>query len=132
MLTVNIHEAKMHLSRLVDRAAKGERFIIAKAGQGDAVGNGGGQPGSPARLLSRANRRTRRFRPEGQARDQAAFRQWVVKLPLDAQLLSLARADLSVCRPTPVVDHAWSQAAERNGELNRAIFGKTCFLYIRG
>ena len=32
MRTVNIHEAKTHLSRLVDRAAKGEPFIIAKAG----------------------------------------------------------------------------------------------------
>ena len=32
MLTVNIHEAKTHLSRLVDQAAKGESFIIAKAG----------------------------------------------------------------------------------------------------
>jgi prevent-host-death family protein len=33
MRTVNIHEAKTHLSRLVDRAAKGEPFIIAKAGK---------------------------------------------------------------------------------------------------
>jgi prevent-host-death family protein len=33
MLTVNIHEAKTHLSRWVDRAAKGEPFIIAKAGK---------------------------------------------------------------------------------------------------
>ena len=33
MLTVNIHEAKTHLSRLVDQAAKGEPFIIAKAGK---------------------------------------------------------------------------------------------------
>jgi len=32
MHTVNIHEAKTHLSRLVERAAKGETFIIAKAG----------------------------------------------------------------------------------------------------
>lgn len=32
MRTVNIYEAKTHLSRLVDRAAKGEPFIIAKAG----------------------------------------------------------------------------------------------------
>lgn len=29
----NIHEAKTHLSRLVDKAAKGEPFIIAKAGK---------------------------------------------------------------------------------------------------
>jgi prevent-host-death family protein len=33
MLTVNIHEAKTHLSSLLDRAAKGEPFIIAKAGK---------------------------------------------------------------------------------------------------
>lgn len=33
METVNIHEAKTHLSRLVERAAKGESFIIAKAGK---------------------------------------------------------------------------------------------------
>lgn len=33
MRSVNIHEAKTHLSRLVDEAAKGESFIIAKAGK---------------------------------------------------------------------------------------------------
>jgi prevent-host-death family protein len=33
MRTINIHEAKTHLSRLVDAAAKGEPFIIAKAGK---------------------------------------------------------------------------------------------------
>ena len=33
MVTVNIHEAKTQLSRLVDRAAKGEPFVIAKAGK---------------------------------------------------------------------------------------------------
>jgi prevent-host-death family protein len=33
METVNIHEAKTHLSRLVEKAAKGEAFIIAKAGK---------------------------------------------------------------------------------------------------
>jgi len=31
--TVNIHEAKTHLSRLVAKAANGEPFIIAKAGK---------------------------------------------------------------------------------------------------
>ena len=30
---VNIHEAKTHLSSLVEKAAKGEPFIIAKAGK---------------------------------------------------------------------------------------------------
>ncbi|MBI3828844.1 MAG: type II toxin-antitoxin system prevent-host-death family antitoxin [Planctomycetes bacterium] len=33
MITVNIHEAKTQLSRLVERAARGEAFIIAKAGK---------------------------------------------------------------------------------------------------
>jgi prevent-host-death family protein len=33
MRTVNIHEAKTHLSRLVTRAAQGEPFIIAKVGK---------------------------------------------------------------------------------------------------
>jgi antitoxin (DNA-binding transcriptional repressor) of toxin-antitoxin stability system len=33
MRIVNIHEAKTHLSRLVELAAKGEAFIIAKAGK---------------------------------------------------------------------------------------------------
>ena len=33
MRTFNIHEAKTQLSRLVERAAKGEGFIIAKAGK---------------------------------------------------------------------------------------------------
>jgi prevent-host-death family protein len=31
--TINIHEAKTHLSRLVEKAARGEPFIIAKAGK---------------------------------------------------------------------------------------------------
>jgi prevent-host-death family protein len=33
MKTVNIHEAKTQLSRLVDEASKGEPFVIAKAGK---------------------------------------------------------------------------------------------------
>lgn len=32
-ITVNIHEAKTHLSRLVDQASKGQGFVIAKAGK---------------------------------------------------------------------------------------------------
>jgi prevent-host-death family protein len=31
--TYNIHHAKTHLSRLVERAAAGESFVIAKAGR---------------------------------------------------------------------------------------------------
>ncbi|HXW85513.1 MAG TPA: type II toxin-antitoxin system prevent-host-death family antitoxin [Candidatus Binataceae bacterium] len=33
MKTVNIHQAKTHLSRLVEEAADGEEIIIAKAGK---------------------------------------------------------------------------------------------------
>lgn len=33
MQTINIHEAKTHLSRLVEDAASGNAFIIAKAGR---------------------------------------------------------------------------------------------------
>ena len=33
MRTVNIHEAKTHLSRLIQAAIEGEPFIIARAGK---------------------------------------------------------------------------------------------------
>jgi prevent-host-death family protein len=33
MITVNIRKAKTHLSTLVDQAAKGEVFVIAKGGK---------------------------------------------------------------------------------------------------
>ena len=33
MQAINIHEAKTHLSRLVDQAANGEPFVISKAGK---------------------------------------------------------------------------------------------------
>ena len=33
MQTINIHEAKTHLSRIVERAARGESFVIAKGGK---------------------------------------------------------------------------------------------------
>ncbi len=32
-MSVNIHHAKTHLSRLVDQAARGEEVVIAKAGK---------------------------------------------------------------------------------------------------
>jgi prevent-host-death family protein len=32
-MNVNIHEAKTHLSRLLERVANGERVVISKAGQ---------------------------------------------------------------------------------------------------
>ena len=33
MQTVNIHEAKTHLSKLIEKAVNGESFVIAKAGK---------------------------------------------------------------------------------------------------
>lgn len=33
MATVNIHEAKTHLSKLLERVAAGEQIIIARAGK---------------------------------------------------------------------------------------------------
>jgi prevent-host-death family protein len=33
MQTINIHEAKTHLSRLVEQVVNGEPFVIAKAGK---------------------------------------------------------------------------------------------------
>jgi prevent-host-death family protein len=33
MQTYNIHDAKTHLSRLIEKAVKGESFVIAKAGK---------------------------------------------------------------------------------------------------
>jgi prevent-host-death family protein len=48
--TVNIHDAKTHLSRLVDQAAKGEPFIIAKAGKPLVKVVPLDQPANPTRL----------------------------------------------------------------------------------
>jgi prevent-host-death family protein len=36
-LTVNIHEAKTHLSKLLERVMNGEQIIIAKAGKPVAI-----------------------------------------------------------------------------------------------
>lgn len=49
MTTVNIHEAKTHLSRLVERAASGETVIIAKAGKPIAKLGPLGQPEAKTR-----------------------------------------------------------------------------------
>lgn len=50
MVTVNIHEAKTQLSRLVDRAAKGEPFVIAKAGKPLVKVSALDAPAKPKRL----------------------------------------------------------------------------------
>lgn len=50
MNRVNIHEAKTHLSRLVDRAARGEAFVIAKAGKPLVKVTALDAPASPRRV----------------------------------------------------------------------------------
>lgn len=50
MTTVNIHEAKTQLSRLVERAAKGEPFVIAKAGKPLVKVSAVDAPAQPKRL----------------------------------------------------------------------------------
>lgn len=50
MIMVNIHEAKTQLSKLVDKAAKGESFIIAKAGKPLVKVVGLKAPAAPRRL----------------------------------------------------------------------------------
>lgn len=50
MKTVNMHEAKTHLSRLVDAAAKGEPFVIARAGKPLVKVTALGDEGEPRKL----------------------------------------------------------------------------------
>lgn len=50
MKKFNIHEAKTQLSRLVDRAARGEAFVIAKAGKPLVKVSALGSPAEPQRL----------------------------------------------------------------------------------
>lgn len=50
MVTVNIHKAKTHLSKLVDQAVKGEAFVIAKAGKPLVRVAGLDAPATPKRL----------------------------------------------------------------------------------
>lgn len=37
MTVVNVHEAKTHLSRLLERVERGERIVIARAGRPIAI-----------------------------------------------------------------------------------------------
>ena len=50
MNTVNIHEAKTNLSRLVERATRGESFVIAKAGKPLVKVSALDAPAKPQRL----------------------------------------------------------------------------------
>jgi len=50
MVTVNIHQAKTQLSKLVDQASKGEAFVIAKAGKPLVKVSALDAPAAPRRL----------------------------------------------------------------------------------
>jgi antitoxin (DNA-binding transcriptional repressor) of toxin-antitoxin stability system len=50
MNTVNIQKAKTQLSRLVDRAARGEAFVIARAGKPLVKVSAVDAPAEPKRL----------------------------------------------------------------------------------
>jgi len=50
VITVNIHEAKTQLSRLIAQALKGESFVIAKAGKPLVKVSALDTPKSPKRL----------------------------------------------------------------------------------
>ena len=50
MVTVNIHEAKTQLSKLVDQAVNGEGFVIAKAGKPLVKVTALDAPAAPQRL----------------------------------------------------------------------------------
>jgi prevent-host-death family protein len=50
MVTVNIHQAKTQLSKLVEQAVRGEPFVIAKAGKPLVKVAALDAPGTPLRL----------------------------------------------------------------------------------
>ncbi len=50
MPTVNIHDAKTHLSRLVEQAVRGESVVIAKSGKPLAKLTAVSAPARPRRL----------------------------------------------------------------------------------
>lgn len=51
MLQVNIHEAKTNLSRLIEKAARGEPFVIAKAGKPMVIVSAYQPPPEPAKRI---------------------------------------------------------------------------------
>ena len=96
MLTVNIHEAKTQLSRLLDRAARGEPFIIAKAGKPlvkvvPLETPEAGQD-SPARLHGWEIAVPDDFDRMGEAEIGQLFRQLLVKLLLDTHYRCCGKA----------------------------------------
>ena len=76
MVTVNIHEAKTQLSRLIARALKGESFVIAKAGTPLVKVSALETPRAPKRLgfLSGHIKVPRDFNTMGSKKIAAQFR----------------------------------------------------------
>src|ERR1700756_2460435 len=52
--TVNLYQAKTHLSRLVERAANGEEIVIAKGGEAEGEPGPAGRAGAAARACQPA------------------------------------------------------------------------------
>src|SRR5215468_5059122 len=117
MKTVNIHEAKTHLSKLVEEASKGEPFVIAKAGKPVVKGNGSQRSnrfsGTSSRVHGRAGFGTRRLRPNGSRRDRTNLRWgWCMKLLLDTHLLLWAAGE-----PSRLSEEACKLIDDRENEL---------------
>ena len=51
MQQVNIHDAKTHLSRLIEKAVQGEPFVIAKAGKPMVTVSAYAPPPDPAKRI---------------------------------------------------------------------------------
>ena len=51
MQQVNIHDAKTHLSRLIERAVRGEPFVIAKSGKPMVTVTAYAPPPDPAKRI---------------------------------------------------------------------------------
>jgi prevent-host-death family protein len=83
MTTFNIREAKTHLSRLVERAAHGETFIIPKAGKATAklVPISATDPKAKRLGFLKGAVQGTGFRSDGRNRDRGSFRRHVIKLP---------------------------------------------------
>ncbi len=89
MITVNIHEAKTQLSRLIDRAVKGESFVIAKAGKPLVKVTALDAPAAPQRLgfLAGEIAVPDDFDRIGRSRDRGLVRSGGMTLLVDTHLL---------------------------------------------
>ena len=75
MQTFNIHDAKTQLSRLVEQAAKGESFVIAKAGKPMVKVMALNAPeSSQMKRIGFLAGQVRKFRTDGGLRDGRAWR----------------------------------------------------------